>query len=165
MRKLVLAVAGVVLVAGLAAKPAAAQVQFGANVSWGDDTDFGVGARLGFPLGSSLKAKGITALTTFDFFFPDYGNVWELTGNGVYNISTSSGSVSPYVGGGISFASFSVDNCPATVDCSSSEVGLNVLGGLKFKPLGNVVPFAEARFTFRDGSQLVLSGGVYFGKL
>lgn len=31
--------------------------------------------------------------------------------------------------------------------------------------MGNVQPFVEARFQIRDGSQFVLSGGVYFGKL
>ncbi|MBL8986435.1 MAG: hypothetical protein SFV24_21480 [Gemmatimonadales bacterium] len=163
MKKLAMAVAGAVLLVGLASKPAEAQVQFGANVVWGDDADFGVGARLGFPLGQALKDKGITALATFDYFFPDYGTLWELTGNGVYNIK-SSGSVSPYVGAGVSFASASVDNCPATIDCSSSDFGLNVLGGIKFKAMGNVVPFVEARFGIRDGSQLAIAGGVYFGK-
>lgn len=66
MKKLAMAVAGAVLLVGLASKPAEAQVQFGANVVWGDDADFGVGARLGFPLGQALKDKGITALATFD---------------------------------------------------------------------------------------------------
>ncbi len=163
MSKLAMAVAGAFLMVGLAAKPAEAQVQFGANVVWGDDADFGVGARVAFPLGKALKDKGITALATFDYFFPDYGNLWEITGNGVYNIK-SSGSVSPYVGAGVSFASASVDGCPTNLDCSSSEVGLNVLGGIKLKAMGSVVPFVEARFGIRDGSQLAIAAGVYFGK-
>lgn len=165
MRKIVSVLAGLAVVAVLSAKPAEAQ-QFGAHVSWGDDTDFGLGARLGFPLGQSLKSKGITALATFDYFFPDGFNLWELTANGIYNI-TPTGSVSPYVGGGLSFASSSADNtlCPTGSVCDDfSRFGLNLLGGLKFKPLGNVVPFVEARFAVRDRSQLVLSGGVLFGK-
>jgi len=161
MRKLV-AAAGVVIAAFVFAPRAEAQA-FGANLSWGDDTDFGLGARVAFPIGGSVGQKGIKGLATFDYFFPDGGTFWELTGNGVYDISNS-GSASPYVGAGVTFARGSADNCTGDF-CSNSEVGLNLLGGARFKPTGNVQPFVEARFQIRDGSQFVLSGGVYFGKL
>lgn len=162
MRKLV-AAAGVVIAAFAFAPRAEAQA-FGANLSWGDDTDFGLGARFAFPIGGSVGQKGIKGLATFDYFFPDGFNFWEITGNGVYDIS-SSGSASPYVGAGLTFANFSADNCPAGLDCGSSEIGLNLLGGARFAPMGNVQPFVEARFQIRDGSQFVISGGVYFGRL
>ncbi len=160
MRKLV-AAAGVVIAAFAFAPRAEAQA-FGANLSWGDDTDFGLGARVAFPIGGSVGQKGIKGLATFDYFFPDGFDFWEITGNGVYDIS-SSGSASPYVGAGLTFARSSVS--AGGFSASNSEVGLNLLGGARFKPTGNVQPFVEARFQIRDGSQLVLSGGVYFGKL
>lgn len=161
MRKLV-AAAGVVIAAFVFAPRAEAQA-FGANLSWGDDTDFGLGARVAFPIGGSVGQKGIKGLATFDYFFPDGFDFWEITGNGVYDISTS-GSASPYVGAGITFARYSV-SAGALGSASDSEVGLNLLGGARFKPTGNVQPFVEARFQIRDGSQFVLSGGVFFGKL
>ncbi|MBX3145281.1 MAG: hypothetical protein KF785_00815 [Gemmatimonadales bacterium] len=158
MRKLV-AAAGVVIAAFAFAPRAEAQA-FGANLSWGDDSDFGLGARVAFPIGGSVGQKGIRGLATFDYFFPEGYNFWEITGNGVYDIA-SSGSASPYVGGGLTFARFSPETGPG----GSSEIGLNLLGGARFAPMGNVQPFVEARFQIRDGSQFVLSGGVYFGKL
>ncbi len=161
MRKLV-AAAGVVIAAFAFAPRAEAQA-FGANLSWGDDTDFGLGARVAFPIGGSVGQKGIKGLATFDYFFPDGFDFWEITGNGVYDIS-SSGSATPYVGAGITFARASYDVGPG-FNGSNSEVGLNLLGGARFKPTGNVQPFVEARFQIRDGSQFVLSGGVFFGKL
>jgi len=160
MRKLV-AAAGVVIAAFAFAPRAEAQA-FGANLSWGDDTDFGLGARVAFPIGGSVGQKGIKGLATFDYFFPDGFDFWEITGNGVYDISTS-GSASPYVGAGLTFARSSVS--VSGFSASNSEVGLNLLGGARFAPTGNVQPFVEARFQIRDGSQFVLSGGVYFGKL
>lgn len=163
MRKIVSVVAGMVLLAAVAAKPANAQVQFGVHASWGSDTDFGLGARLGFPLGQSLKDKGITALTTFDFFFPDVGDYWQATANAMYNLK-SSGSVSPFLGAGIGIAHFSYDAGTTLGNVSSTDPFLNLIGGLKLKPMGNVQPFVEARAQLGDGSQLVLAGGVYFGK-
>jgi len=160
MRKLV-AAAGVVIAAFAFAPRAEAQA-FGANLSWGADTDFGLGARVAFPIGGSVGQKGIKGLATFDYFFPDGFDFWEITGNGVYDISTS-GSASPYVGAGLTFARSSVS--VSGFSASNSEVGLNLLGGARFAPTGNVQPFVEARFQIRDGSQFVLSGGVYFGKL
>ncbi len=163
MRKLV-AAAGVVIAAFVFAPRAEAQA-FGANLSWGDDTDFGLGARVAFPIGGSVGQKGIKGLATFDYFFPgNDATFWEITGNGVYDIS-SSGSASPYVGAGLTFARGGTSSNLCTTNCSNSEVGLNLLGGARFQPTGNVQPFVEARFQIRDGSQFVISGGVYFGKL
>jgi len=166
MRKYGLLV-GALLLGSVAVKPAEAQVQFGANIAWGDDTDFGVGGRLNFGLGSSLKAKGITAMATFDYFFPDGFDFWEATANGIYHINTAS-STRPYVGAGVSLARSSFDDqgvCQILdCDASNSEFGLNLLGGVKFAAMGNVVPFVEARFAVRDGSQFVIAGGVFFGK-
>lgn len=155
MRKLV-AAAGVVIAAFAFAPRAEAQA-FGAHLSWGDDTDLAIGARVAFPLGAGLADKGISALATFDYFFPDLGDYWQVTGNGVYSIKSSS-SLSPYVGGGLGIARSSYEGF------SNTDVFLNLKGGTRFAPAGNVQPFVEARFQIGDGSQLVLSGGVYFGR-
>ncbi|MBM4186057.1 MAG: hypothetical protein FJ206_01980 [Gemmatimonadetes bacterium] len=66
MRRFIIAVAAVVLVAASTGQRADAQARFGAQLTWGDDTDFGIGARLGFPFGGELKRKGLEGLVIFD---------------------------------------------------------------------------------------------------
>jgi hypothetical protein len=161
--KAVIAIAGVLLAGAVAAEPAAGQVKFGAALSWGDDTDIGLGARLNFGLGSVTTRNKIEGRATFDFFFPDGFDYWQITGDGIYHIPTNS-SVEPYVGGGLGFARSSSDSPSPGLGGSSSDVFLNLIGGLRFRALGNVRPFAEARFQLGDGSQLVLAGGIYFGR-
>lgn len=162
------------------ARQAEAQARFGVNVSWGDDTDVGLGARLGFGLGEVTRRHRIEGQATFDFFFPDGGDVWELTGNGIYRL-TPSGTVAPYLGAGLGYAHYGssyvfnaasrsrlvrpVFNVAQLAGSGSdSNFFLNLLGGLRFKPAGNIQPFAEARLEVGSGSQLVLTGGVFFGR-
>lgn len=172
------------LVIGMAAlapvRRAEAQARFGANVSWGDDTDVGLGARLGFGLGEVTRRHRIEGQATFDFFFPKGGDVWELTGNGIYRL-TPSGTVAPYLGAGLGYAHYGSGSVFNTASRSrlvrpvfnvaqlagsgsDSNLFLNLLGGVRFKPAGNIQPFAEARLEVGSGSQLVLTGGVVFGR-
>lgn len=65
MRKLLVVMAAGLLALG--AGPAAAQVRLGGNLSWGNDTDLGLGARLNLGLGRNLPLEG---LITFDYFLP-----------------------------------------------------------------------------------------------
>ena len=142
-----------------------AQARFGANVSWGTDDHFGLGARVGFGLGELTKKSKIEGQATADFFFPKGFNVWEATANALYNVSTG-GSVAPYVGAGLGLGYFSAKSSytgTGGTSVSSTNFFLNLLGGLRFKPAGNIQPFAEGRIEIGNGSQLVLSGGVFFG--
>jgi hypothetical protein len=167
MRKLVagLMVAGL---AALAAAPAAAQVRFGANLSWGDDTDLGLGARLNFGLGDMSRNQPVEGLVTFDYFFPDAPagtdvSYWSISGNAIYRFTTRSASVFPYAGGGLLIARGSVGFSPG-LSGSDTDIGLSLVGGLRFRTAGTLLPFVEGRFELADGSQFVLSGGVYFGR-
>lgn len=161
MRKLMV-VAAMALAAGtMVASPAAAQVKFGTVLNWGDDADFGLGAKLNFGIGSITDRSDIEGQIAFDYFFPDSFDYWTITGNGIYSLKPS-GSVAPHLGAGLGLAraSYSV----GTFNGSDTSLFLNLLGGLRFKPIGNVTPFTEARIQLGDGSQLVLSGGVFFGR-
>lgn len=156
-----------------------AQARFGANVSWADDSDIGLGARVGFGLGDLTRKHRIEGQATFDFFFPEGGDVWEITGNGIYRLSPS-GTVAPYLGAGLGYAHYSSNytaltgnrrgsfrplfNVAQLASSSSGDFFLNLLGGIRFKPAGNIQPFAEARLEVGSGSQLVLTGGVFFGR-
>lgn len=149
--------------AAAGARTAEAQFRFGAQVSLASDTDVGIGARANFGLGAISERNPIEGQATFDYFFPDAGDYWELTGNALYRFDTPSPSVKPYAGGGLIFAHSSVD--VLGVRDSNSDIGLNLVGGLRFNVKGTTtLPFVEARFEIMDGSQFVIAAGVMFGK-
>jgi hypothetical protein len=183
MKKLILATA---LFALFSASDAVADVDFGVNVDWskpeGFDTgDWGVGARLDF----GGQFRGIVA---FDYFFTDAEDLfdddedadldlsfWEVNGNVAYEFPTEG--VRPYLGGGVGFARRTFDDVDDIFDDERTELGLNVLGGVKFG--GDPVQgFVEARGTFYPddeqgddpfdgdlvafGDRFVVSAGILF---
>jgi len=165
MRRLLVGLMALGFVA-LGTTQAQAQFRFGANVSWGDKTDFGIGARANFGLGEFSKQNPIEGQVTFDYFFPNGYDYWELSGNGIYRFDTSAESLKPYAGAGLLFAhSSSASPSPGLAGSSSTNLGLNLIGGLRFNVKGTTtIPFVEARLEVRNESQFVLAGGVLFGK-
>ena len=137
---------------------------FGLNVDYNkfnhaDEGDWGIGARGEF--GGSLAL-----ITSFDYYFvnDDIGDTkfYELNGNLIYNFPT--GGVRPYVGAGAGIARLSFDD--NFFSDSDTELGVNVLGGLKFG-YGPINPFAEFRYVFYSGDETfenrwVISGGILF---
>ncbi len=67
------------------------------------------------------------------------------------------GYVTPYVGGGLGINFFS----NSRTDRSDADVGLNVLGGVRF-PGSFSHYFLEGRYTASDVSQLAVLGGITF---
>lgn len=170
MRKLMAGLAAAGLMA-LAAAPAAAQARFGANLSWGDDADLGLGARLSFGVGELAGERPIEGLVTFDYFFPDAPSgvditYWTASGNAIYRFTPRRSGFAPYAGGGLLLVHSSTDvSSPGPgAGGSDTDLGLNLVGGLRFRTAGSIIPFLEARLELADGSQLVLSGGVFFGR-
>jgi len=158
-----------VLLFGLTAPLAAQGISFGAAASYGEDTDFGVGPRvsLAIPAGD----LGLSLVGSFDYFFPSDAdadalgvdiNYWELSGNLVLDIPVGEGSVGPYLGAGINYAeaSGSASGAGLTISASESEVGVNLLGGLRFGSAG-ASPFVEGRYSTAS-EQIVVSVGVQF---
>lgn len=162
MKKLLIAVC-TVLAVGVMAIPAEAQVQFGPQLSYADDFDFGIGARAQFDLGSAVDEGGtfgdLRGVVSFDYFFPDCElgdcSYIEINGNALYPFDVE-GEVEPYVGAGVNIARVSVE------DVSDTEVGLNALGGINFG-LGPFMAFSEARIELSGGEQFVLTFGALFG--
>lgn len=157
--------------AALVIGTADAQAQaFGVQGSWGDDTDFGIGARLELGLPNLLTSEGPLSNTfligSFDYFFPDCGgfgtdvdcSFWELNGNLAVPITSST--IDPYAGAGLNIARASVES--GTFEASDTEVGLNLLGGLRFS-LGGASAFGEGRFVLGGSEQFVLTLGVLVG--
>jgi hypothetical protein len=139
------------------------QVTLGAQVSWADEADFGFGGRIAAR--SPYVDEAIEFIGAFDFFFPgvpagaDDSSYWEVNLNFVYNIPVKDESFLPYAGGGLNIASGSVTR--DGVKRTSTDVGANLLGGIKFVK-GAIIPFGELRYELGGGEQLVLTGGFLF---
>jgi hypothetical protein len=162
-------IAGAALVAGvMLLSPASAEAQklgYVVQGNYGDDVDFGVGAGVGFGTGWSASGAAIRGEATFDYFFPDGFDYWEINANLFLDIRSLQGL---YVGGGLNYANISSD-----IECSiceqfgfdidtgsSSEVGLNAIGGFNFN--GSNGPFVQAKIELGGGEQFVITGGFRF---
>ncbi|HEU5261392.1 MAG TPA: hypothetical protein VFU41_08225 [Gemmatimonadales bacterium] len=149
-----------------AAAPAPAQrASFGAELAYGTDTDFGLGARVVFGLRSLFPRTPLDAHVGFLYFFPDAPTgvdvtYWEINGNIAYRIPNVRGSLAPYLGGGLNIAHASASS--GGLSASDTKLGLNLLGGTTFKVKGTVIPFVEARGIISGGEQFVISGGMRF---
>lgn len=162
------ALAGVLLMTFAAARGVQAQ-RFGPQVAFGDDTDFAIGARGILALGSIGNAgeQNVDGVLSFNYFIDACDNCtyFEIDGLGKYNFNPS-GSVVPYVVGGIDIAYFSFDYDEAIpgvdIDDSDTEIGLAAGGGIEFR-LGELDAFADGRFTIGGAEQLVLAFGILFG--
>ncbi len=83
-------------------------------------------------------------------------SLWVMNFDGQYQLDAES--VSPYVGGCISWARLSTETVGVT-----SDVGLNLKGGLVFNRTGNAQPYGEAILNFADGSEaLIFRAGLLF---
>ena len=162
--------AGAAMAVGFAvATPAVASAQMGFLVQGNYADDFGIGAGAGvtFGLGSLTTNSGIRAEATFDYYFDAAGDdgfgdfdatAWQINGNALMDIKSVPGL---YVGAGVNYTTFSVDcDICGDFDASSSDVGLNLLGGWNFS--GSKGPFVQAKFGIGGGEQLVVTGGIRF---
>jgi hypothetical protein len=163
MRMRLLSVVGVVGLAVVAARPVHAQVQFGPQLNWASNSiGVGVGGRVEASLAKAIPSvKGLGVIGSFDFFFPGSGvTYFEINANGTYHFAIENVKISPYVGAGLVVAHTSVT--VLGISGSTTNVGLNLLGGTNFPSMGKITPFAEIRIELRTGSAVVLTGGVLF---
>ncbi|MBI1723690.1 MAG: hypothetical protein HYR48_07270 [Gemmatimonadetes bacterium] len=149
------AVSIILALCALAPATLRAQAKFGGQVSWADDQDIGLGARVVASTPGALQLPRLDFIGSFDWFFPGGGaNYYEVNGNVGYRISGVTG-IAPYVGGGLNIAHRSNGT-------SNTELGLNLLGGLRFG-IGPVVKgFSEVRLELSGGEQFVVTFGVLF---
>jgi outer membrane immunogenic protein len=160
MRLKVWVVAAALLLAAGVSTAEAQGVRFAPQVSYGDDSELGLGARVRAGLPS--LAPGIFLVGSFDYFFPGNDvNYLEVNGNLGYTIPGVRGKIHPYAGGGLNYARVSFDNCSGS-GCSNSDIGLNLMGGLDFETSSKITPFVEIRLELSGGEQFVITGGFYF---
>ena len=147
------------LLLGSTAPLVAQDVSFGGAASYGEDTDLGIGPRLLVPVAAGDLQLHIAG--SLDYFFPDTGPVdidltyVELHGNVLLDIPLADAAVAPYAGAGLNYARSSASSV------STSEVGLNILGGMRFGS-GGLSPFVEGRYSTAFDGQAVVSAGVLF---
>lgn len=154
------------------AVPASAQFTPGAQLSYADDFDFGVGLRAMFGTGEVIPDTRIA--TSFDLFFPDDGgnlvdlSFWEININGHYFFPIENDAIRVYAGPGLHIYNLSADSEFFTVDgvtlrsVDDDGLGLNLLGGIEFPTQSAVTPFAELKIELGGAEQFILAGGITF---
>lgn len=166
MRKILVGLLAVVLCATVT--PAAHAQRFGVQVDFGTDTDIGIGVRGEFDLRNVFTNQGAFSrafiVTSFDYFFVDCVDCtyWEINPMLAVPITIKNPKITPYLGGGLNIGRISVDAGPPVGTVSDTDIGLNLLGGLRF-PLGGVSAYTDARIVVGNNDQLVLTFGLLFG--
>ena len=142
------------------------QFNLGAQGSWGDKSDFGVGARVSAILPKDLPP--LEFILSFDLFDPPYGgfgDYGEINGNVAYLIPAGSPSVNPYAGVGWNQAFFDVAaGIDALTDTEPDdevdlEGGFNLLAGIRGRAK-RITGFGELRYQLGGGEQLVITAGI-----
>jgi len=143
----------------LRAQAVSEPTRFGVQVNYGNDSKFGIGARVRHSLRGLFPNTPLSGIASVDFFFPGSGITWfDFNYNAVYNFThRSAPKVAPYAGAGLNLAVASGNNRTA------SQLGVNILGGAQFPSAhSNVTPYLELRGVIGDAGQLVLTGGILF---
>jgi hypothetical protein len=143
--------------------------RFGAQLSWGSDSDLGIGARFEADMTNVLSKNEPFSkaffIGQFDYYFIDCGGAdcsyWELNPSLAVPFKIQGSKVRPYAGAGLNIAHASVD-LGTFGNASNTDTGINLLGGIKF-PLSTMDAFTEARVSLGGGDQLALSFGLLFG--
>ena len=132
------------------------QVNLGGQVNWGtDNAGLALGARLSWVLPFET---GTSMIGTFDYFFPDDFDLWEVNINLAHTFPVNIEDFGPYVGAGFNWAHLS--NL-GPFDRTDDRFGMNVLGGVKYF-LSSVTPYGEVRAELGGGKRWVFTAGVLF---
>ena len=159
------------LLLAVALLPARAQGQFavGPIGAFHDDFDFGVGAVVMFPLESLHES--LSFMGDFTYFFPGIDNLsyFEINPGVIFEFPLEDSSILPFAMGGLNIARISFDFglgdlgeiLPGfSFDTSSTEIGLNIGGGIKFGSSNNLI--AGARVELGGGEGFVIFGAFPF---
>ena len=127
--RMLAAVAGALLLVPMTAD---AQVRLGPQLSFGDDTDFGIGGRI---VANVESLPHWDFIGTFDVFFIDDNSnfdfdYFEANGNLAYNFGVPEvPSLSPYVGGGLNISRLLIEDISSGVERDNTDLGLNLFVG------------------------------------
>lgn len=122
--------------------------------------DFGVGA----DVRADVEDLPVDLHGAFSFYFADDPwTVFAIDLNAVFPFEVEDQNLTPYAGGGLGFTRLSFDGADTGFfgGGSSTEVGLNLVGGVEFE-LDSITPFAQAQFTTGSPDRFGLTGGLLF---
>jgi hypothetical protein len=142
--------------AGLAAQAAP---RLGAQLSFAQDANAGIGLRFEQPL-APFWARDLRLDVTFDYYFPDAPiHYWELNGDLAWGFPISQSRLAVTVGGGLNVARSGVAGAPRSGEVT---LGINLLVGLRFPTGRRLTPFIDLRPELGGGERLVLTMGLLF---
>ena len=158
--------ASVALAVASGAQSASAQVRIAPSLSWGEDSELALGARLLLNMSRILSSEAdrglaskIDLVVPFDWFVDcSECTYFEVTPGLIVPLTIKD--VGPYLGIGVNVARLSVD--ASGRDESDVSVGLGLSGGLLF-PVGDFKAFGEARTTLGGRKQIVITIGLQVG--
>jgi len=150
-------------VAALCLAPAALAAQgtphLGGQLSFAQQANAGLGLRLEQPL-VPFWTSDLRLDVAFDYYFPDQPiNYWELNGDLAWGFPLRGSRMSVYVGAGLNIARTSVNGVPGS---GESDLGINLLVGMRFPTATRVTPYVELRPELGGGNRLVLTTGLMF---
>lgn len=153
------AVALVLLVgASATAEAQMGPAQFGPRVLYNFDAEeFGIGAHFVKPL-----TEAFSIYPSVEYLFVTGGTWLNFNADVTYTFANPSLEWL-YVGAGLAISRFSVDDCDDVLpgfDCSTTDTGLNLIGGFQPATGGRIKPFAEARLVLGGSESFQVVGGL-----
>ena len=161
MKRSTLFILALFLVATTHEARAQATIEIGPRVGYEIDNlnelIIGADARIG------TAALPVVINPAVDYYFVDGASMIQFTGNALYEFGIDNELFTPYAGAGVAVTRYSVDvdESVIEIDNSTTDVGLNVVGGARFG-FGNLRPFVQAQLTFGDIEPVSIVGGVLF---
>jgi len=145
-------------------------LMLGAAITNGSDSDFGLGARVEYPLDLLLPNLGIAG--GLNVFFPGdpYDSWWEVNAAALYHFEVNE-TFTPYTGAGLGYAIWKKQypttdffglNSPRG-SAHDSSFSLSAIGGCKFNFDIGFTPFVEARVGVGGGNTLEVTAGALIG--
>jgi len=105
---------------------------------------FVIGGQMNFP----IQPRGLAVSPNIELGVGDNVTTIQFNGDMVYHFDNAGPNWNPYAGGGIALAFF--DNNNDVGGGSSSEVGINFIGGLRFRQKNGSHLFTELRLGIDD---------------
>src|SRR5262249_9129474 len=126
-----------------------------------DGSDVGIGLELRLDLAQLAPSVRLDLRPAFDWIFVGHDITFFMIGaDPLFAFNVRPPTVEPYAIAGLGIFHASYSNC---FGCETyTRVGLNLGGGARFLLDGKVQPFVELRASIRDGSFVLLTGGVLF---
>lgn len=142
----------------MAAEAQTGPAQMGPRVLYNVDAEeFGIGAHFLKPL-----TDAFAIYPSFEFLFMEGGTWLNFNADVTYTFDDPDLEWL-YVGAGLAITRVSDDDCDDVVpgfDCSTTDSGLNLIGGFQPAGRGRIKPFAEARLVLGGSESFQVAGGL-----